>query len=239
LLVAPCAKLVPAGGGSSAVNGFAFLECQQFVTHITGTVTRLGLSWRSWHIAAEYATVAITFVAGAVISVVWIQGRAYRGKCPSWAAPLVVVALLLVLVGIAGHYGAFGPFGSQLAADPPPFILLSLLAFAMGLQNATVATTTGLAIRTTHLTGPATDLGIQLGTAWFAKGNHRRALLLGAALRCGKIASFMFGAASSLPLAAALGYASLLCPASFVLIASSLSFVRSQAGSDVSRALPA
>jgi uncharacterized membrane protein YoaK (UPF0700 family) len=224
---------------AGAVNGFAFLECQQFVTHITGTITRLGLSWHTWQIAAEYAAVAVAFIVGAVTSVLWIQGRGYRGKRPSWAAPLVVVALILVLVGIAGHYDAFGPFGSQLATDPPPFVLLSLLAFAMGLQNATVATTTGLAIRTTHLTGPATDLGIQLGTAWFAKGNDRRALLLGAALRCGKIASFLLGAALSLPLAAALGYASLLCPASFVLIASSLSFVRSEAGSHVSGAVPA
>lgn len=29
------------------VNGFAFLTCQQFVTHVTGTLTRLGLEW--WH----------------------------------------------------------------------------------------------------------------------------------------------------------------------------------------------
>ena len=53
------------------------------------------------------------------------------------------------------------------AQDPAPvgdvfsIFLLSLLAFAMGLQNAAVASTTGLAVRTTHLTGPATDLGIE------------------------------------------------------------------------------
>ncbi len=210
---------------AGAVNGFAFLECQQFVTHVTGTVTRLGLSWHSWDLAAEYATVLVAFVIGAVISVVWIQGRAYCGKRPSWAAPLVVVSLILVSVGVAGHFGAFVPFGSRVASDPPPFILLSLLAFAMGLQNAAVATTTGLAIRTTHLTGPATDLGIQLGTAWFARGTERRAALVGAMLRSGKIAAFMLGAGLSLPLADVLGYMALICPSGLVLTASALSFV--------------
>jgi len=210
---------------AGAVNGFAFLECQQFVTHITGTVTRLGLSWPLWEVAAEYATVVVAFIAGAVTSVLWIQARVCRGKAPSWAAPLVLVAIILVLVAIAGNFGAFEPFGSQVAADPPPFVLLSLLAFAMGLQNAAVASTTGLAVRTTHLTGPATDLGIHLGTACFATGLERRVALISAALRAGKILAFAAGAALSLPLADNLGYLSLTAPASLVLVASALSFV--------------
>jgi len=37
---------------------------------------------------------------------------------------------------------------------------MALLAFAMGLMNATVATTTSLAVRTSHMTGPASDFGV-------------------------------------------------------------------------------
>jgi uncharacterized membrane protein YoaK (UPF0700 family) len=219
-------------GASGMVNGYAFLTSQQFVTHVTGTVTRMGLEWPHVIIAVEYATVVLSFIAGAVASVVWIQARAYRGKRPRWATPLVSVALILIGTGIAGQLGAFGRFAGQLAADPPPAVLLSLLAFAMGLQNAAVASTTGLAVRTTHLTGPATDLGIHLGAALFATGAERRAAFKGAALRGGKILSFMGGAGLSVPLADWSGHLTLLAPAVFVLIASGLSFIPDWSPSD-------
>jgi uncharacterized membrane protein YoaK (UPF0700 family) len=217
---------------SGFVNGFAFLTSQQFVTHITGTVTRMGLEWPHVGIAAEYTAVLLSFVAGAVASVVWIQARAYRGRRPRWATPLLSVALLLAGTALAGHFGAFGRYGGQVAADSPPATLLSLLAFAMGLQNAAVASTTGLAVRTTHLTGPATDLGIHLGAAVFASGEERHNALKGAALRGGKLISFMAGAGLSLPLASSISFLSLLVPAFFVLVASWLSFIPNWSPSD-------
>jgi uncharacterized membrane protein YoaK (UPF0700 family) len=212
-------------GAAGAVNGFAFLECQQFVTHVTGTATRVGLSWHRWELVAEYSTVLAAFIAGATASVVWLQGRVYHGKQPNWAAPLLVVALLLATTAVIGHLGVFNPFGMQTASDPPPFVLLSLLAFAMGLQNASVASTTGLAVRTTHLTGPATDLGIHLGSAWYARGEERRTALKQGLLRGGKILAFSAGTGLSLPLAEQLGYLSLIAASLLVLTAAAISFV--------------
>jgi uncharacterized membrane protein YoaK (UPF0700 family) len=219
-------------GAAGAVNGVAFLMCEQFVTHVTGTVTRMGLEWLHVGLAAEYATVLVSFVAGAAASVVAIQAQARRGKRPRWAIPLVAVALILVGVALAGEAGAFGRFGGTHAADPPPVALLSLLAFAMGLQNAAVASTTGLAVRTTHLTGPSTDLGIHLGTACLATGAERREALRGAALRGGKVVAFMVGASLAVPLVGALGYLALLAPAAFILVAAVLSFVPGWSPSD-------
>ncbi len=219
----PSWLLLAAAAGT--VNGVAFLMCEQFVTHVTGTVTRIGLETPHAGLAAEYAVVVISFVVGAAASVVTIQARARRGKRPRWATPLVAVAAILVGVAVAGQAGLFGRFGGTHITDPPPFVLLSLLAFAMGLQNAAVATTTGLAVRTTHLTGPSTDLGIHLGTALLASGSERRSALRGAALRGGKVVAFMAGAGLSLPLAGSLGYLALLAPAGFVLTAALLSFV--------------
>jgi uncharacterized membrane protein YoaK (UPF0700 family) len=102
----------------------------------------------------------------------------------------------------------------------------------MGLQNAAVASTTGLAVRTTHLTGPSTDLGIHLGTALLATGADRQSALRGAALRGGKIVAFMAGGALSFPLATTYGFLALLAPAGFVLIAAALSFVPQWGPSD-------
>ena len=218
----PSWLLLAAAAG--AVNGFAFLMCQQFVTHISGTVTRMGLEWPVVGLAAEYAAVVVSFIVGAATSVVAIQARANRGKRPRWATPLVSVAVILLGVVGAGQLGVFGQFGVTLAADRPPVVLLSILAFAMGLQNAAVASTTGLAVRTTHLTGPATDLGIHLGVACFTTGSARHEALRGVGLRGGKILAFMTGAGLMVPLAAAVGYLALLVPSLFILIAAALSF---------------
>lgn len=212
-------------GSSGLINGLAFLACAQYVTHVTGTATRLGLEWPHAGVAAEYAVVVLSFIVGAMSSVLALQARTLRGKRPLWAAPLVVVALTLIGVALSGPSGAFGTFGGESAMADPSFMLLSLLAFATGLQNATVATSTGLAVRTTHLTGPATDLGIHLGVAFFSAGEERKKALRGAALRGGKVAAFVIGAGLALPLAGTSGYLAFLLPAVCVLTATGLSFV--------------
>lgn len=216
---------------AGSVNGFAFLACEEFVSHITGTSTRAGLEWQHLGLAAEYMFVLGSFIAGAVTSVIWLQARACRGKLPQWATPLRAVALILAGAAVVGHTGYFGPFGGQLAGEPP-FSLLSVLAFAMGLQNAAVASTTGLSVRTTHLTGPATDLGIHLGTAFFARGAERRDSLKGAGLRMGKIVAFVAGAVLAVPLTDRFGYLMLLAPASLVSCAVVLSFLPDWSPSD-------
>jgi uncharacterized membrane protein YoaK (UPF0700 family) len=219
-------------GASGLVNGLAFLACEQYVTHVTGTATRLGLEWPHAGIAAEYAVVVLSFIVGAMASVLALQVRAFRGRRPLWATPLVAVAMILVVVALAGPTGTFGAFGGAHTTDPPPFVLLSLLAFAMGLQNAAVATSTGLAVRTTHLTGPATDLGIHLGVAFFVDGEERKAALRGAALRGGKVVAFVAGAGLALPLAWVAGYLAFLVPAVGVLAAAGLSFIPAWGPSD-------
>lgn len=219
-------------GAAGAVNGVAFLECEQFVTHVTGTVTRMGLEWVHIGLLADYLAVFVSFVAGAAASVISIQARAMQGKRPRWAIPLVTVALILVAVAVAGEAGTFGRFGGIHVDDPPPFLLLSLLAFAMGLQNASVASTTGLAVRTTHLTGPSTDLGIHLGVACLSSGDERRSALRGAALRGGKVVTFAMGASLSLPLARSFGFLALLAPAAVILLAALLSFAPEWSPSD-------
>lgn len=219
-------------GAAGFVNGWAFLMCQQFVTHVSGTVTRVGLELLVAGLLLDYALIVLSFILGAATSVMTIQARALRGKRPRWATPLLSVALILVATAALGQAGWFGKFGGTLTADRPPVVLLSVLAFAMGLQNAAVASTTGLAVRTTHLTGPATDLGIHLGVAAIAGGTERKSALRGAALRGGKVLAFLFGAGLSQPITRSFDYLALVLPAGFVLIATLLSFSVSWSPSD-------
>jgi len=61
---------------AGSVNGFAFLTCEQYVSHVTGTMTRMGLEWHHVGLAVEYLVIALCFLAGAITSVIWIQARA-------------------------------------------------------------------------------------------------------------------------------------------------------------------
>lgn len=224
--------------GAGSVNAGALLACQSFVTHVTGTATRLGADAGQWRLMLDYGVVLGCFIAGAMASVLWLDGRFHRGQAPRHALPLVVVSVLLAAVAIVGRLGIFGPFG-QSVEQPADFALLSVLGFAMGLQNATVSSTTAMAIRTTHMTGPATDLGIHLATSFFATGEARRGALRGAALRGGKLVAFILGGAAMVPVTRAADYLAFLLPAAAVLVAAARSFVPSRVRSlDPARVTP-
>jgi len=209
---------------AGSVNAGAFLACQRFVTHVTGLTTQLGMDVGLWRLMAEYGVVVLCFIAGAMASVIPLQARHMRGKKPMHAAPLFVVALMLMGVSVAGHAGVFGAFGASVE-QPSDFLLLSLLSFAMGLQNASVASSTGLAVRTTHVTGPATDLGVQLASAWISRDEARRTALQGAMLRAGKIIAFALGGAFMVPVVRAGEYLAFLVPGMFITVATVLSFI--------------
>lgn len=212
-------------GAAGYVNGFAYLACQQFVTHVTGTVTQAGLDYPRAGIALDFVVIWVSFVVGAVAAVLLIRFRAEEGGRDRWAMPLVIVALVIAGVAVAGEQHAFKPFGTITASDTPPVVLLSLLSFAAGLQNAAVASTTGMAVRTTHLTGPTTDIGMLLGAAIIGGRAERRAALRGAGLRGGMVLAFLLGAALAVSISDALGYLALLVASGAVLIAAGLSFV--------------
>lgn len=215
---------------AGAVNVIAFLACSRFVTHVTGTVSRIGLDAFQVTLALDYAVVLGCFVIGAMSSTALLDGRHIQKKRPLYALPLVLVSLILGLLGGAGLLGLFGTFGGSVEG-PRDFAFLSILAFAMGMQNAAVATSTGALVRTTHMTGPATDLGVHLSTALYAQGDARRTALRHAGLRAGKITAFAAGGAAGAALAHVSGYGAFFVPAVVVLVATGLSFVDVNAGS--------
>jgi len=73
-----------------------------------------------------------------------------------YALPLLLEAALLL---------CFGLLGSLLATVAGLFVPLTvmLLCFIMGLQNALITKLSRADIRTTHVTGIVTDIGIELG----------------------------------------------------------------------------
>ncbi|PCC72151.1 Uncharacterized membrane protein YoaK, UPF0700 family [Nannocystis exedens] len=212
---------------AGCVNATAALACGRYVTHVTGTVTRIGMEWNSLWLALDLVLVLVCFLVGAMTSGLVINGRAHRGRRPLYSLPLIGVAVADFAIAAAGDAGWFGAFGGEID-QTSDFVFLSLLSFAMGLQNGAVATSTGLLVRTTHLTGPATDLGIHLAELFFVEGKARETARQHALLRAGKIATFASGAAAAVQLAPRFEYLVLVVPAVMTLLATWLSFLRAR-----------
>lgn len=209
---------------AGAVNTGAFLACQRFVSHVTGTATLIGSDVGRWSLMSEYTLVLVCFVTGAFASALVTDSRLTRSK-PLWGLSMLGVVLILSGVAIAGAFGAFSEFGGSVE-QTSDFALLSLLSFSMGLLNAGFARATKDGLRTTHLTGDATDVGVFAATAFGRVGDARKEAILNAALRAGKLAAFIGGAATMAELAPRFGYLAFLTPALATLAVSGSAIAR-------------
>lgn len=143
---------------AGAINAGGFLAVGQYTSHVTGAVSsaadNLVLGHRPMAFTALGAVVA--FVVGAMTCAVMVNFADRRHLSSAFALPLLLEALLILLFGVAGSR-----LSHETALLLPATVLL--LSFLMGLQNAVVTKLSGRVIRTTHMTGIVTDLGIELG----------------------------------------------------------------------------
>jgi uncharacterized membrane protein YoaK (UPF0700 family) len=203
------------------VNGFAFLACHNFASHLTGLVTQMGLDWNNLLLILQSMIVVLAFFVGAVIAIV-LSHRLNAFPRATWSVPMIAVVISLAGSSFIGILGAFGDSNHLTIGSVQPVLLLSILSFSMGIQNATVSAATRLAIRTTHLTGPITDLGIFFGMSLVTEGEPRKNAVRAALLRGGQIFAFLFGVVVSFLLASTLAYTTLLIAAGFVFISTYL-----------------
>jgi uncharacterized membrane protein YoaK (UPF0700 family) len=221
---------------AGSVNAIAFLACERFVAHVTGIVTRIGMDVGAWTLMLDYAFVLSCFVIGATVATVLVKrGAPEQAGERAWL-PLALVTTLLATVALAGHLGAFGHFGGTVESLRD-FALLSILAFTMGAQNAAAALRSGMAVRTTHMTGPSTDLAIGLGTMLTSSGASRREPIAGIVMRGSKILAFVIGAAATDPIARHAGFAAFALPALTCAVAMLSSFVPERFTSSLSTLL--
>ena len=179
------------------VNAVGFLGFEhQAVTHLTGTTTLLGASIVSadGRASLHLAGVALAFVAGAALSGMIIQDATLRlGR----RYGLVLALESLLLFASAVMFRRQETTGALLAA------------MACGLQNAMATTFSGAVVRTTHLSGMFTDLGIGLGHALRGLPLQRRRLALCALI----ITAFLVGGVLGAAFFAHMGTDALLVPA--------------------------
>lgn len=92
-----------------------------------------------------------------------------RNQYLAHAIPIVLEILCLLSVGLYGQF-----FYQETLTETE--YMLSLMLFAMGLQNGLTASISNFTVKTTHLTGATTDLGILF--SMFTKKSFRNNLEL-------------------------------------------------------------
>jgi len=138
---------------AGVINSIALLAFGITVSHITGKLTtgvqHIGMG--TVDAAFDAALIPLTFLAGAVVSG-FIIGRSTVNVGRSlYGIALMLCACLLVLVTATAERGYVDRLAPCLASA------------ACGLQNGLASTYSNVIIRTTHLTGLVTDVGMILG----------------------------------------------------------------------------
>lgn len=212
---------------AGVLNVGGFLACHRFVTHITGFATHFGeeASLSRWESAFGMLTVPGFFLLGCMISGFFIDLRQLRDRAPLYEYSFGLIGLLMLVISIGGHNHVFGNFGEPLLLGRD-YLLLAILCLSAGLQNATITSASGAVVRTTHLTGVTTDLGIGLTRVLTKKkGDHvRRHEAKANIMRAGLILFFVFGSYFGALLFLKIEYKGFLIPAVISAVLSALSF---------------
>jgi uncharacterized membrane protein YoaK (UPF0700 family) len=133
---------------------------------VTGFGTSFGTEGARghWHAAVGLLSVPLFFLMGSMASTFLLEHpKSFsNSRYYGYSIVLGLIAIISLAVSLLGWGGAFGHFNASLVFRQH-YILLVLLSFACGLQNALFTERAGTLIRSTHMTGPVTDLGIDLG----------------------------------------------------------------------------
>jgi uncharacterized membrane protein YoaK (UPF0700 family) len=147
---------------AGAANAGGFLAVHQYTSHMTGIVSSMADDLALGSILPALAGLGalLSFIAGAACSAILINWARNRQLQSEYAMSLMLEAALLLCFGFLGgnlalHMGLFVP------------VTVMLLCFIMGLQNAIITKLSKAEIRTTHVTGLVTDIGIELGKLFY------------------------------------------------------------------------
>ncbi|CAN5797871.1 YoaK family protein [soil metagenome] len=143
------------------VNITGVLSVKVLTTNVTGHFAFFSedLSNRNYGLAVVYLLYILSFFVGAFVSNLLVEIVLRVKPKMSYAVPIIIEILILSVVGLLGSNAAMSDTNSQ--------IIACLMLFAMGLQNSLVTKVSQSVVRTTHLTGLFTDLGIELSQLLF------------------------------------------------------------------------
>lgn len=166
------------------VNVTGFFAVQRLTTNVTGhfaffvdEVFKLNF-WEGF----VYFLYIFFFFLGSFFSNLLIEIISRKNDHYIYVVPASIECIILFVIGL---------WGQGLINKSPNTIAFSLL-FSMGLQNSLVTTISSASVRTTHLTGLFTDLGIEISQLFFYKAKDQKNKLISSIKLRFTIISFFF-----------------------------------------------
>ncbi len=143
------------------VNVTGFLSIKQLTTNVTGHFALFIYdvsNFEFWK-GTVFLLYILSFLLGSFSSGFLIEKFKRSRKLNVFALPTLIESLILIFLAV----------WSNVSAIQHPDLIACMLLFAMGLQNAFVTKISNAVVRTTHLTGLFTDLGIELSQLLFTE----------------------------------------------------------------------
>ncbi len=162
------------------VNAIGLLGFEhQAISHLSGSVTQIGVSVIESPMTSVFLVSLVgSFVLGSTISGMLISGESLKLGRHYDLVLLLEGILLVISTGLLYEHIGWG---------------LCLASMACGLQNALVTTYSGAVIRTTHLTGIFTDLGLMLSSKLQGNEVNKRKFVMFSVIIGGFLSGGIFG----------------------------------------------
>lgn len=154
-------------------NILTILTCGHVTSHVSGTTSDLGraVSERNWPFVGFLLFLLGSFVAGAAVSGFTTELGNRRGWESIYVLPMTIEAILLAIFALLVETLP----GGTIVAGATLFLMTGIASAAMGLQNATITRISSGVVRTTHVTGVLTDLGLEaVQFFWWLSDERRR-----------------------------------------------------------------
>ena len=154
---------------AGAVNAGGFLAVGHYTSHMTGVVSSMADELAGGDLTTALAALAmmLSFLGGAFACTTLISFGQRRRLRSRYAVTLAVEAVLMLAFGFLGNR-----LQEEIQFTLPMTVML--LCFIMGMHNAVTSILSGAAVRTTHLTGTVTDIGIELSRLTYVNVHQRK-----------------------------------------------------------------
>ncbi len=156
---------------AGALNAAGFYAADIYSSNMTGNVSAMASRAAAADVvqAFGYFALVVSFILGAATSAFLINFGRRRRVAGIYAFSVLAEGVLLALLAT---------ISLRLGEQGRALCLAYGLSFLMGLQNATVTRISNARIRTTHVTGMVTDIGMELGnladSVWHRRNADQR-----------------------------------------------------------------
>ena len=163
-----------------------------FTSNVTGhyAVFAAEISKGNWSQVAVVGCWIALFFLGSFTANASVINLNKKSKYFAHAVPLVLEILCLLSVGLYGQY-----FYQKTMEEAQ--VLVAVMLFATGLQNGLTASISNFLVKTTHLTGTTTDLGILMSMFTHKKYRKNPELIARAKLLSSIMFAYVLGAVFS------------------------------------------